>query len=106
MDKDLELSKVRILANHLQSKANSGISYFLAFYVSSMILFVTLHFNSKIDDISLLLLFLIFTAFVCVLIVDNKKTQTKNLAYIDTLLKKIENGEALPSLIELEKSYS
>ena len=36
-------------------------------------------------------------------IIEVRKKHVRNLAYIDRLLKKIENGEALPSLIELEK---
>ena len=105
----IELSKVRILENHLQSEANSKKSLVFTAFVSMLIYIATLSIQMmQTIYASFSLLFIVmFTfadlAFVVYTYFLLKKEEIKNLAYIDELLKKIENGEALPSLTELKK---
>lgn len=100
MDSELELVKVRILANHLQRKIYVSGSF--VFAVSVFVIFLTGQIRVH-DPISLFILIFFMFLIGYSTIIEVRKKHVRNLAYIDRLLKKIENGEALPSLIELEK---
>jgi len=109
MNENLELSKVRILSNHLQSEANSKKSLVFTAFVSMLIFIATLSIQMmQTNHASFTFVFIVMfvfadLAFVVYMYFLLKKEEIKNLGYINELLEKIENGKALPSLNELEK---
>jgi c-di-AMP phosphodiesterase-like protein len=106
MNENIELSKVRILENHLQGNINAMHSMVLGLYVSISVLLLSLSLQFMNLVLQIMIALFATIVFLLVLLFRVKQYQKRNLTYIDELLKKIENGEPLPSIIELEKEVS
>lgn len=108
MSKDLELLKVEIFAEYLQSKLDSHRSLIYTAYIGVIIFIYTLMFEQIFSDaiLNAIAIFIggISAIFVSFLYFKNKleDQQSENLAYIEVLLMLIQEDKELPSLSSLE----
>jgi hypothetical protein len=104
MDDDLESLKVQLLSEYWQSKIDNATSLIVGGFIALLVLLITIFYEGKIDVFSLvvgsLALYATLGVFALIFI---QWVQNKQLDYIEYLLKKVDEGESLPPLIELKK---
>lgn len=104
MNRDIDLLKIEILADYWQAKISFANSVLIAGFVGLLVLLLTIYYEGKIDAISLtigsLALYAILGIFGIRFI---EKRHVEYMRRIEKLLRKIEEGEPLPSLVELKK---
>jgi hypothetical protein len=104
MNKDVELQKIQIIAGNYQTWFNLGGSIVVGGLIGLPIAFLTLYYEHLI---SLLVysfgLGIVYVALGVGATWFMHRRNNEHLEFIDGLLERIENGEALPSLVELRK---
>jgi hypothetical protein len=111
LDKDCELQKIAIFDSHLQSHVNAQYTFLAGGLIGILLLVLTLFYEGAFDvfggNFLGLILFVIiivgvFYAFRRILL-SIKDLQTKYLSLVFDLISKVEKGEPIPSLSELQK---
>jgi hypothetical protein len=101
MNRDVDLQKIQILNDWYQAYFNIVGSVIAGGFIGLVVLFTTLFYGN------LLMLSMIFLILWVGFAIFGKRFLDKNydafLTYIDTLHRKVERGEALPSIMELRK---
>lgn len=114
MDKDIELQKITVFNDYLQTKINASYSIWVAGFVGIIILVATLFYQGIFDingnktiGMALFIVILLIASYV----MNNshndiKKVHSDYLSLTNNLITKVENGESLPSISELKKLAS
>lgn len=111
-DKDVELKKIDVLDSNFQTWFNTLSSIWIGALIGVLILILTVYYNKQFSSNEMLnaaiAILFIMVAYVALGVWGTRfmsKRSNEHLAYVDTLLDKIEKGETLPSIIELNKGY-
>lgn len=103
MDKDIELQKIQTLDSNSQTWFNLVGSIVASAFIGLIITFITLYYEGLVNLVIYSIGFgAVYVAMYFSLKFMNKRSN-EHLEYIDGLYAKIEKGEALPSLMELQK---
>jgi hypothetical protein len=111
LDKDCELQKIGAFRSYLDADVNAKISFLAGGLIGILILVITLFYEGVFDVFGgrlvgiapfAVVLAAIFYAFSRIL-QSIKDQQTRHLSLIFDLISKVEKGEPLPPLSELEK---
>jgi hypothetical protein len=111
LDKDVELQKIAVFDSYLEASINAQYAFLAGGLIGILILVFTLFYEGAFDLFGGRLLGFIpfaiilaglFYAFSRIL-QSIKDQQTRNLSLIFDLISNVENGEPLPSLLELKK---
>jgi hypothetical protein len=103
MDKDMELLKVKILADFYNTRLISWFSFLAAFLIALALVLTTFTFQGYIDAIDYFSLFALLAVLFGVRLVFLADSYSKTLHGLDTLISKIDKGEALPPLEKLKE---
>ena len=111
MDKDCELQKIASFESHLQANINALYTFLAGGLIGILALVFTLYFGGVFDVFGGRLLGFIPFAVVLVgvfyafnrILQSIKDQQTRHLSLVFDLISKVEKGEPIPSLKELEK---
>jgi len=114
LDKDIELQKITVFNDYLQTKINASYSIWVAGFVGIIILVATLFYQgifdingNKIIGLTIFTIILLFASYVTInRHNDIKKMHNDYLSLTYNLITKVENGESLPSISELKKLAS
>jgi hypothetical protein len=114
LDKDCELQKIGAFRSYLEASVNAQFSFLAGGLIGILILVITLFYEGVFDVFGGRLLGLVpfavvlagvFYAFSRILR-SIKDQQTRHLSLIFDLISKVEKGEPIPSLSELEKKVN
>jgi hypothetical protein len=103
LNTDIELLKVQILADYYHTQLNLWISYYLTGSIGLGIALITFVFEFHL---ALLIYYVLLVAIAIPIICRIRglnKEYSERVNFIDDLLRRVENGESLESLSELEK---
>jgi hypothetical protein len=111
LDKDCELQKIAAFESHLEAHINAQYTFLAGGLIGILLLVLTLLIEGFFDVVGgrflgLVTFAIILVGVFCVfgLILHSiKEQQTKHLSLIFDLISKVEQGETIPSLHELEK---
>jgi len=104
MNRDIEILKIQVLADYYHNKSSSALSFMLTALITLAITFMALVYEGHLSlPVYYILLAAIIGFFFYELHTLNKQ-YSKYLDKIDDLLRRVENGEVLPSLKELRGS--
>jgi len=111
LDKDCELQKIAVFDSYLQANVNTQYSFLAGGLIGILVLVLTLFYEGVFDAfggrflgfipfaITIVGIFYVFSR----ILQSIKDHQTKYLSLIFDLISKVEKGESIPSLNELEK---
>jgi hypothetical protein len=111
LDKDIELQKIAVFESYLQTQVNTQYTFLAGGLIGILVLVFSLFYEGVFDVFGgrylgsipfVIILVGIFYAFSRIL-QSIKDQQTKYLSLIFELISKVEKGEPIPSLNELEK---
>ena len=111
MDKDCELQKIAVFSSHLEANVNAQFTFLAGGLIGILILVLTLFYEGVFDVFGgrfvglipfAIILVGVFYAFSRILQFI-KDQQTKYLSLVFDLISKVEKGESIPSLNELQK---
>ena len=111
MDKDCELQKIAVFDSYLESNVNAQYTFLAGGLIGILVLVLTLFYEGVFDVFGgrffgliplAIILVGVFYAFWRILL-SIKNQQTKYLSLVFGLISKVEKGEPIPSLNELEK---
>jgi hypothetical protein len=111
LDKDCELHKIAVFDDYLVANINAQHTFLAGGLIGILVLVLTLFYEGVLDVFVGRLLGLIPFAIVLVVVFyafsrimkSIKNQQTKNLSLVFDLISKVEKGEPIPSLNELQK---
>ena len=111
MDKDCELQKIAVFEGYLSANVNAQYTFLAGGLIGIMVLFLTLFYEGVFDIFGGRLYGLIPLAVVLVVVfylnfrilLSINRRQTKYIALVFDLISRVERGEQIPSLDELEK---
>ena len=111
MDKDCELQKISAFESHLETHVNAQYTFLAGGLIGILLLIITFFYEGVFDIFGGRLMGLIPFAIILVgvfysfnrILQSIQNQQTKNLSLIFDLIAKVEKGEPIPSLKELEK---
>ena len=111
LDKDCELQKIAIFGSHLEADVNAQYTFLAGGLVGILVLVFTLFYEGVFDIFGGRFVGLIPLAVVLIgvfyafwrILQFIKDQQTKHLSLVFDLISKVEKGEQIPSLNELEK---
>jgi len=111
LDKDCELQKIAVFDSYLQANVNAQYTFLAGGLIGILILVLTLFYEGVFDVFGGRLLGLIPLAIILVgvfyanfrILLSINRRQTKYLELVFDLIGKVEKGELIPSLDELEK---
>jgi hypothetical protein len=111
LDKDCELQKIAVFDSYLVANVNAQYTFLAGGLIGILVLILTLFYEGFFDVFGGRFLGLIPLAIILVglfyafsrILQSIKNQQTKNLALVFDLIGKVEKGESVPSLNELEK---
>ena len=111
MDKDCELHKIAVFNSYLEANVNAQFNFLAGGLIGILVLVLTLFYEGVFDVFGgrflglipfAIVLLGVFYAFIRILQII-KDQQTKHLSLVFDLISKVEKGEPIPSLNELEK---
>ena len=111
MDKDCELQKIAVFNSYLEANVNAQFSFLAGGLIGTLVLVLTLFYEGVFDVFGgrflgsipfAIIIVGIFYAFRRIL-QSIKDQQTTHLSIVFDLISKVEKGEPIPSLNELEK---
>lgn len=109
-NKDIDLQKIQILCDDFHARFNVKASLWVGGLIGLLISILTIYYNKQFSsDISvnfsytLLAIAIIYAMFAVSAIGLLITPRNRFLAYVDTLITKVEKGESLPSLVELKR---
>lgn len=110
-DREIELKKIDVLDSNYQTWFNVSSSILIGGVISFLILILTafygkqLHPNEVLNNV--IAVVLIMAAYIALIVGIRmlRKNRNEHLVNIDRLLDRVKNGETLPSIFELSKSY-
>ena len=111
MDKDCELHKIAVFNSYLEANVNAQFSFLAGGLIGIFVFVLTLFYEGVFDVFGgrflglipfAIILVGVFYAFSRILRII-KDQQTKYLSLVFDLISKVEKGEPIPSLNELEK---
>ena len=111
MDKDCELQKIAAFRSHLEASVNAQFTFLAGGLIGILVLVLTLFYEGAFDVFGVKFLGLIPFAIILVgvfyafgrILRSFRDQQTKHLLLVFDLISKVEKGEQIPSLNELEK---
>jgi len=111
LDKDCELQKIAIFDSYLKTNVNAQFSFLAGGLIGILVLVLTLFYEGAFDVFGGRFLGFIPFAIVLVgvfyafrhILQSIQDQQTKYLSLVFDLISKVEKGEQIPSLNELEK---
>ena len=111
LDKDIELQKIAVFEGFLQTNVNAQYTFLAGGLIGILVLVLTLFyegvfdlFGGRIAGVIPFLIVLVGTFYTFSRILKSiKRQQTKYLSLVFDLISKVEKGEPIPSLNELEK---
>jgi len=111
LDKDCELQKIAAFEGYLQANINAQYTYLAGGLIGILILVLTLFYEGVFDIFGGRLYGLIPLAVVLVVVfylnfrilLSINRRQTKYIALVFDLISRVERGEQIPSIDELEK---
>ena len=111
MDKNCELHKIAVFNSYLEANVNAQFNFLAGGLIGILILVLTLFYEGVFDVFGGRFLGLIPFAIILVgvfyafsrILQSIKDQQTKCLSLVFDLISKVEKGEPIPSLNELEK---
>jgi hypothetical protein len=114
LDKDCELQKIAIFDSHLQSHVNAQYTFLAGGLIGILLLVLTLFIEGAFDVFGGSFLGLVPFAIILVgvfyafrrILQSIQNQQTKHLSLVFDLIRKVEKGEPIPSLNELEKKVN
>jgi hypothetical protein len=111
LDKECELQKIAAFRSHLEANVNAQNTFLAGGLIGILVLALTLFYEGAFDIVGgrllgfipfAIILVGIFYAFSRILQLIRDQ-QTKHLSLIFDLISKVEKGEPIPSLNELER---
>ena len=114
MDKDCEFHKIAAFNSYLETNVNAPFNFLAGGLIGILVLVFTLLYEGVFDVFGGRFLGLVPFAIILVgvfyafsrILQSIKDQQTKNLSLVFDLINKVEKGEAIPSLNELEKKVN
>jgi hypothetical protein len=111
LDKDCELQKIVVLDSYLEDNVNAQYTFLAGGLIGILVLVLTLFYEGVFDVFGGRFLGLIPLAITIIgvfyafrrILQSIKDQQTRYLSLVFDLISKVENGEPIPSLNELEK---
>jgi hypothetical protein len=112
LDKDCELQKIAVFDSYLEDNVNAQYTFLAGGLIGILVLVLTLFYEGVFDVFGGRFLGLISFAIILVgvfyafkrILQSIKDQQTKYLSLVFDLISKVEKGEPIPSLNELEKN--
>ena len=111
MDKDCELQKIGAFRSFLEADVNAKFSFLAGGLIGILILVLTLFYEGVFDifggklfglnPLAIILVVVFYLNFRILLSINRR--QTKYIALVFDLISRVERGEQIPSLDELEK---
>jgi hypothetical protein len=114
LDKDCELQKIAVFHSHLESNVNAQYSFLAGGLIGILVLVFTFFYGGVFDVFGgrflglipfAIILVGVFYAFTRILQFI-KNQQSKHLSLVFDLISKVEKGEPIPSLNELENKVN
>jgi hypothetical protein len=102
-DKEVELQKIQVLESGFQAWFGLVSQILAGGIIGMIILLATIYYQGILDLITLSLANSIVIAMVIVGLYYMNKMHRQHLAYMSSLIQKVENCEPLPSFSELAK---
>ena len=114
MDKDCELQKIVAFGSYLEANVNAQYTFLAGGLIGILVLVLTLFYEGVFDVFGGRLLGLIPFAMILVgvfyantrILQSINNQQIKHLSLVFDLISKVEKGEPIPSLNELEKKVA
>ena len=114
MDKDCELRRIAVFDSHLATNVNAQYTFLAGGLIGILLLVLTLFYEGVFDVFGGRFLGLIPSAIILVgvfyafgrILQFIKDQQTRYLSLVFDLISKVEKGEPIPSLNELEKKVN
>ena len=109
-NRDIDLQKIQILCDDFHARFDIGASLWVGGLIGLLISILSIYYNEQFSsDIgvnfnnTILAIVIVYAMFAVSAIGLLIRPKHKFLAYVDTLIVKVEKGESLPSLMELKK---
>jgi hypothetical protein len=106
MKEDIELQKIQTLDSHFQTWFNFIGSIVTGVVIGLSIAFITLFYEGVVGLALYFLAFAVVYAALGYCLWFMRKRNDEYLEFIDSLYARIEKGETLPSLMELQRQFS
>jgi hypothetical protein len=111
LDKDCELHKIAVFNSYLEANVNAQFNFLAGGLIGILVLILTLFYQGVFDVFGGRLLGLILFAIILVgvfyafsrILQSIKDQQARFLSLVFDLISKVEKGESIPSLEELER---